>query len=232
MYNTRSKDLPSKSNLQSTSTPTKKTTSNNKSTPITSCPSPLSSSGYIDYDLVEDVKKTRANIFWFELFKFPRQKKTLIKALQGPSSKKGRGNDIIGGENKDLGMSIQIINFGKSRGKKPSIVNIALFGKKSNSNTHPFLLTLEICNKNVHNCLVNSIASSNVMPDSMCKTLNAKPQKCDMPIVQLDRWNVKVYGELKAVSIWLASNPKIFQTIDIIVVDILEAYKLILSRDS
>jgi hypothetical protein len=48
---------------------------------------------------------------------------------------------------------------------------------------------------------------------------------------QLDRSNVKVIGELKDVLIRVASNPKVYQIIDIIVVDIPESYGLFLSRD-
>ena len=52
----------------------------------------------------------------------------------------------------------------------------ALIGKKSRSQTPPFLLTFEIFNRNVHNCLVDSGDSSNVMPYSVCKKLNAQPK--------------------------------------------------------
>ena len=38
-------------------------------------------------------------------------------------------------------------------------------------------------------------------------------------------------GELKYVLIYLALNPKVHQTIDIIVVDILKAYGVIFNRD-
>ena len=38
-------------------------------------------------------------------------------------------------------------------------------------------------------------------------------------------------GELKEFFIRVSSNPKNFQVIDIVVVDILEAYVLLLSRD-
>jgi hypothetical protein len=44
-----------------------------------------------------------------------------------------------------------------------------LIGRKSKSQTPPFLLTFEIFKQNVHNCLVDSGASSNVMPYSVCK---------------------------------------------------------------
>jgi hypothetical protein len=106
-----------------------------------------------------------------------------------------------------------------------------LIGDRSNSHTSPFLLTFKIFNKNVHNCLVDSGASSNIMPYSVCLKINAQPQKSATQIVQLDRTKVKVLGELKDVLIRLSSNPKVFQIIDIIVVDIPNAYGLILSRD-
>ena len=52
----------------------------------------------------------------------------------------------------------------------------ALIGRKSRSQTPPFLLTLEIFNRNVHNCLVDSGDSLNVIPYSVCKKLNAQPK--------------------------------------------------------
>ena len=42
---------------------------------------------------------------------------------------------------------------------------------------------------------------------------------------------MNVMGELKDVMIRLSSNSKVHQIIDVIVVDIREAYKVILSRD-
>jgi hypothetical protein len=43
-------------------------------------------------------------------------------------------------------------------------------------NVPPFLLTFKILNRNVHNCMVDSGASSNVMPWSVCQNNNAKVQ--------------------------------------------------------
>ena len=59
--------------------------------------------------------------------------------------------------------------------KRPPRVDGALIGRKSRSQTPPFLLTFEIFNRNVHNYLVDSGDSSNVMPYSICKKLNAQP---------------------------------------------------------
>jgi hypothetical protein len=104
-----------------------------------------------------------------------------------------------------------------------------LIGRKSRSQTLPFLLTFEIFNQNVHSCLVDSGASSNVILYSVCKKLNAKPQMRKTKIIQLDRSQVKVFEELRDVLIRLSSNSKEHQTINIIVVYILEAYGVILS---
>ena len=79
--------------------------------------------------------------------------------------------------------------------------------------------------------MIDSGASKNVMPYSVCKKLNAVPVPCDTRIVQLDRSNVKVIGKLNEVLVRLASNPQVHFIIDIIVADIPEAYGLFLSRD-
>ena len=65
----------------------------------------------------------------------------------------------------------------------------------------------------------------------VCKKLNAQRKIFKTNIIQLDRSHVKVMGELKDVMIRLSSNSKVHQVIDVIVVDIPEAYGVILSRD-
>jgi hypothetical protein len=79
--------------------------------------------------------------------------------------------------------------------------------------------------------MVDSGASSNVMPLSVCQKINVEVKPSDLKIIQLDRTNVTVVGELKDVLIRLSSNPKVHQVIDIVVVDIPEVYGMFLSRD-
>ena len=79
--------------------------------------------------------------------------------------------------------------------------------------------------------MVDSGASTNVMPLSVCRRLNGKYVPSNSQITQLDRINVRVLGEMKDVLIRLASNPSIFQIIDIVVVDLPDAYGMFLSRD-
>jgi len=86
-------------------------------------------------------------------------------------------------------------------GKPPSSSNkvnptdLFLIGDISISHTPPFLLTYEIFNRKVHNCLVDSGTPSNVVPSTMCTKLNITPQKYAVHIVQLDRTKVEVLGE-------------------------------------
>jgi hypothetical protein len=68
--------------------------------------------------------------------------------------------------------------------------------------------------------MVDSRTSSNVMPWSVYQKINAEVEPSSLKIIQLDRTDVKVMGELKNVLIRLSSNPKVHQFIDVIVVDI------------
>jgi len=69
------------------------------------------------------------------------------------------------------------------------------------------------------------------LPLSICKKLSAVPLKSDKHVIQLDRTHVKIMGEIKDVMIRIARHPKFVQVIDIIIVDILEAYGLLLRQD-
>ena len=67
---------------------------------------------------------------------------------------------------------------------------------------------------------MDSGASSNILPKSICAKLNIQQKKYGVRIVQLDRSQVEVIGELNQVTIRLSSNPKVCQVIDILVADI------------
>ena len=104
----------------------------------------------MDYDIVEDIKKARANVSLFEMCKVPQQKEKLLKALEALDEK------------------MPTIN----QPQEEEEIRETSIGGKSKSKQPPFLLTFEIFNHNVHNCLVDSGASVNVMPISVCKKIN------------------------------------------------------------
>jgi hypothetical protein len=194
----------------------------------------------LDYDVIEDLKNMKVNITVFELCKIKNLREQLHEALQhiqGPQGVAiGNSKVTLKGKNTKATKSAKTTsvdnkeNTTMDKNQPDPKVNGALTRRKSRSQTPPFLLNFDIFNRNVHNCLVDSRALSNVMPYSVCKKLNAKPHMRKTNIIQLHRSHVKVLGELKDVLIFLSSNSTVIQTIDIIVVDILESYGVILRK--
>lgn len=79
--------------------------------------------------------------------------------------------------------------------------------------------------------MIDSGASSNIMPASVCSKLNIEPQKSGVHIVQLDSTKVQVLGEINSITIRLSADPRVVQRINILIANIPEFHGLILSRD-
>jgi hypothetical protein len=126
----------------------------------------------LDYNIVEDLKKLKANISVMEICRIPQQKDFLLQALKSIENPMKR-ND----HERNLTPTDVV--------KKPT-VNAYVEDKKGKPFVPPFLLTFEVFNKNLHNCLVDSGASSNVMLLSICKKINVVPLKSDKHVIQLD----------------------------------------------
>lgn len=143
----------------------------------------------MEYNIIENMKKVKDNISFYEVAKINQQHKYLLKQL-----------NVVHASH----FSIVVTSKASKGIGKPSIdpldkidlTNAMVIGDRSNSHTPPFLLTFEIFNKNVHNFLVDSRASSNVLPYSVCLKLNISPQKSIVHIFQLDRTKVKMLGEV------------------------------------
>lgn len=118
----------------------------------------------LDSSILEELKRTRASILLFELAKITQFRNEIVNAMSSKMSKLPQ----------QLITSIDI---------QYSVVEGVVIGQRSRSVTSPFLLTFEIFNNNVHDCLVDSGASSNVMPFSMRQKLNIDPKKCNIQIV-------------------------------------------------
>ena len=101
----------------------------------------------VEYNLVDDLKRSKANISLFELLKIPSIREILPKNMVLNKSRKTQNHNL------EICTKPESQNFGTKR-------------------VPPFLLTFEIFNRNVHNCMIDSGASSNVIPVSMCIKLN------------------------------------------------------------
>jgi hypothetical protein len=169
------------------------------------------------YNVVEDLKNLKANISVMDICRIPQQKDFLLQALSSVE-------DLTTGNVQKKDISSTYLE------RKPTI-NTYSEGRKENPFVPPFLLTFKVFNRNLHNCLVDSGASSNVIPLAICNKLGDFPLISDKHVIQLDKTQVKVMGELKDVMIRIVTHPNFVQIIDVIVVDIPEAYGLLLSRD-
>lgn len=106
---------------------------------------------------MEDMKKTRANIIVFELAKIQSEWDILLLTLGQTSS------DNATSTNKGASTS---------PGSLTTVLN-TLQMEEANSIFPPFLLSFQIFNCNVHNYLVDSGVSVNIMPLSISKKINA-----------------------------------------------------------
>ena len=153
--------------------------------------------------MVEYLKKIKANITVFELCKITQLREQLgddLQHIQGPQ-------DVVIGNSKEAskdknGKNTKIVktssvantssmenkeNTTKEEERLNPRADGALIGRKSRSQTPPFLLTFEIFNRNVHNCLVDLGASLNVISYSVCKKLNAQPK---IALVRYNRFSL------------------------------------------
>ena len=143
------------------------------------------------------MKKTMANITFHELSKLKHQQKFLLKELHSVPIKPLPAA-VISQATNEMGRPLTGMK------NKVDPIDITLIGRRSKSHTSPLLLTFEVFNKKLHNCLVDSGASSNIFPKIVCTKLNIQPQKSVVHIVQLDRSQVEVISELNQVTIRLS----------------------------
>jgi hypothetical protein len=91
-----------------------------------------------------------------------------LKSIENPTTSTDQGGNITP---MDLRNKPTVNDFSEDKKGKPFVP--------------PFLLTFEVFNINLHNCLVDLRASSNVTPFSICKNLNVVPLKRDKHVIQL-----------------------------------------------
>jgi hypothetical protein len=96
----------------------------------------------LDYNVVEYLKKLKANISIMDICRIPQQKDFLLqdlRSVENPTTSDDQQRNLTP---TDLG-------------NKPT-VNTCSGDKKGRPFVPPFLLTFEVFNKNLHNCLVDS----------------------------------------------------------------------------
>ena len=114
------------------------------------------------------MKNIKENIYLHDLIKLKQQHKILLQELnETPAS--SLPAPFTAKASKGVG---------KPPSDSPEKIDASdaiLIGDRSNFHTPPFPLTFEVFKKNVHNCLIDSGASSNIMPYYVYLKLNIYP---------------------------------------------------------
>jgi hypothetical protein len=111
----------------------------------------------LEYSVIEYMKKTKANISMYDICTLPQQCVLLPDTFNFDNTQKKTdvATNNISKTTKTKAMHTVEIK---------SSINASSIGAYLKFHIPPFLLTYEIFNFNVHNCLVHSWASSNIMP--------------------------------------------------------------------
>jgi hypothetical protein len=98
----------------------------------------------------------------------------------------------------------------------------------------PFYISIENHDVALHNCLVDTDATNNIMPLAVMDALGmncTKDYETSESIYAIDSRQVPTYGEIKYFYAWITTNPHIIIVFNIIVVDLPLTYGVVLGRD-
>jgi hypothetical protein len=84
--------------------------------------------------------------------------------------------------------------------------------------------------KMLHNCMLDSGASSNVMTKKVMEQLNLRISRPYHNICALDSQTIEVFGLIKGLQVYLAVCPDIMIEMDIVVIDAPDVWGMLLNR--
>jgi ribonuclease HI len=161
------------------------------------------------YNIIEDISKLRITLPFMEVIKIPQQRENLLRILDEPSSR----------------MDVVVANPRKNQ----NISTVRLKGK-----VPPFYISIENHDVALHNCLVDTGATNNIMPLAVMEALGmscTRYYEMGERIYAIDSRKVLSYGEIKDFYAWITVSPHIIIVFTIIVVDLPPAYGVVLGRD-
>jgi len=94
----------------------------------------------------------------------------------------------------------------------------------------PFHVSLKIHDKILHNCLLDTRASHNLMPKIFMDELGLEIMKTYHDLFSFDSRKVKCLGLIKDISISLSQLPMRSMVMDIVVADVPPKFGMLLSR--
>ena len=86
--------------------------------------------------------------------------------------------------------------------------------------------------KVLHNCMLDSGASSNVMTKKVMEQLNLRISRPYHNICALDSQTIEVFGLIKGLQVYLKAYPSIMIEMDIMVIDVPDLWGMLINRKS
>jgi hypothetical protein len=102
--------------------------------------------------------------------------------------------------------------------------------RSNNMKNQPFFISLIVEDLFLHNCMLDSRASTNVMSLKVMEHLGLKISRPYKNICAMDSREVKVCGLIKDLQVFLATHQDICLVMDIVVIDVPDAWGMLLSR--
>jgi hypothetical protein len=176
-------------------------------------PTPPKSYVYASSDLNIDLGGWLSNakmlVSMSEIMKIPCQREKLLRAIENPSQN-------------NVGIPPTI-----AYQDEPVILQNMDRGNEKN---RPFYLSLLMNDFILHNCMLDSEASSNVMTKKVMEQLNLRISRPYHNICAMDSKTIQVHGLIKGLQVHLAAFPDIMIEMDIVVIHVSDAWGTLISR--
>jgi hypothetical protein len=141
--------------------------------------------------------------------KIPSQREKLLKAIENPSQNMVDRPPAVAYQ--DAHVILQNMDRG-------------------NEKNNPFYLSLLMNDFILHNCMLDSGATSNIMTKKVMEQLNLRTSRPYHNICAMDSKAIQVHGLIKGLQVHLVAFPDIMIEMDIVVIDSPDAWGMLLSR--
>jgi ribonuclease HI len=162
------------------------------------------------FNFEAEIQKIKIPIPLVELMKNESFKKDILKTL----------------DPKSISSSADILNIYDD---KPTIV-LGQMVEDRDESCPPFYISLNIHDKTLHNCLLDSGASHNLMPKAVMDELGLEVTKTYHDLFSFDSRKVKCLGMIKDLSVTLTQASMKTMIMDVVVADIPPKFGCLLSR--
>ena len=162
----------------------------------------------LNFDLGNWVNNAKVSIPVTELLKIPSQRAKLLSAIEVTQREEKHSDEP----------------------EDEEIVLKSMNCYVGNEDHQPFYVSLIVNDRLLHNCMLDSGASSNVMTKKVMEQLNLRVSRPYHNICSMDSKRIEVCGIIKDLQVFLAAYTDRIMTMDIVVIDVPDAWGMLLSR--